>query len=63
MTEKLKPCPFCKRKIGLYVFSDKISPNLHSVICTKCLAQGPLVYSENTKEIIKKARAAWNERV
>lgn len=55
MTNKLKPCPFCK--------SDNVSPNdflyaifLWNVHCLSCGARGP---DSHTKQ---EAIEAWNQR-
>lgn len=53
MTQKLKPCPFCKAD---QADVEVIDWNFYGVQCSCCLAIGPL---EDTKE---EAIDAWNRR-
>ena len=52
--ENIKPCPFCG---STNLNSIHISLNKWSVLCNNCLAEGPLIDSQ------EKAIEIWNKRI
>lgn len=52
MSEELKPCPFCGNE-NIQFFIDDCG---YTMICTECMALGPLVGKQEA------AISAWNRR-
>lgn len=60
MSEKLKPCPFCGAKRGLYVLSDGYDTGsiMWRVFCDSCKSVVMNERAETKEEIV----AEWNRR-
>lgn len=54
MSEKLKPCPLCRRDDGLEIQNDGVYKP--EIICTNC---GISLQRETVEEVVKR----WNERI
>ena len=52
MSEELKSCPFCGNK-NIQLFLDDVN---FAMLCTKCMAEGPICETE------QEAIDAWNRR-
>lgn len=61
MTEKLKPCPFCGAKRGLYVLFDGYDATCITwrIFCDSCKSIVMNERADTKKEIV----AEWNRRV
>lgn len=67
MTEKLKPCPFCRGEARARAFKCSYPGSWAQVVCKVCDGRGPEIkagYSDRYDPEGLKARAveAWNQR-
>lgn len=56
MTQKLKPCPFCRWKNADVYFNEKLKAYRVQCQNVKCMASGPVELT------VQNAKDAWNRR-
>lgn len=64
MSEELKPCPFCDSEDVFLARNGGDSELLGFVSCSKCMADGPIIYVEGRAPREHEALVieAWNTR-